>query len=73
MKTSYRYSILIAATFAVLSLGISGCSEDTQQKWEKAGEAVSDAAKDTAKEAQKEAKKVIENAKATDPDTGLAK
>ena len=65
--------ILVATFFGILSLGITGCSEETQQKWEKAGEAVSNAAKDTAREAKEGAKEVMENAKTTDPDTGLAK
>ena len=63
----------IAALLGGVAFGTIGCSEETQDKWEKAGKAVGEAAKDTAKEAKEGAKEVIENAKATDPDTGMTK
>jgi len=66
--------IMLAATaFGLLSMGLAGCSEDTQDKWEKAGKAVGEAAEDTAREVKKGAQEVIKNAKETDPDSGMAK
>lgn len=71
MNTTIR--TLTAITFGIGLLAAAGCSEDAQQKWEKAGEAVGDAAKETAQEADKAVKEAVKNAKETDPDTGLAK
>ncbi len=60
-------------TFATGLLVASGCSEESQEKWEKAGGAVNEAAKETAQEAKEGVKEAVKNAKPTDPDTGLEK
>ncbi len=79
---------LIPALSLLFLSTLSGCSEDTQQKWSDAGKAAKEAtsataqeikegseallekAKEETRELAEEAQKVIESAKATDPDTG---
>jgi hypothetical protein len=66
-------NVISTITFATCLLVVSGCSEESQDKWEKAGSAVGDAAKETAQEAKEGVKEVVKNAKPTDPDTGQEK
>lgn len=65
--------ILASIIFAVSLVGISGCSEESENKLEKAGTAVDEAAKETVQEVKEDVKEAVENAQPTDPDTGLAK
>ncbi len=65
--------VLPALAFVFGLLAVSGCSDENQEKWEKAGAAVGDAAKETAHEAKEGVKNAVKNAKPTDPDTGLEK
>ena len=66
-------TILRSLSFGICLIGISGCSDESQEKWEQAGKAVGDAAKETAHETKEGVKKAIKERKPTDPDTGLAK
>jgi len=65
--------ILFSLVFGLSLLGMSGCSDESQEKWKEAGKATGDAVKETAHEAKEGVKNAVKNAKPTDPDTGLEK
>ena len=58
--------------FSIIFFGLTGCSDEQVEKWDKAAEAVGEAAKETAKDVEEGVQDAVKNAKPTDPDTGEA-
>ena len=68
MKKSIK--IISSVVFLASLFGLTGCSDEQVEKWDKAADAVGDAAKETAKDVKEGVQEVARNAKPTDPDTG---
>ena len=56
-------TVVLAATLGLSLLGMSGCSDESKEKWKAAGSAAVDATKETAKDVKAGAKTLAEKAK----------
>lgn len=55
--------ILVASTFSLALLGLTGCSDEAKEKWKEAGSAAVDATKETAEDVKEGSKELYEKAK----------